>query len=561
MNLKKIVIALTCILFVQFTRAQSSLNTVNTKKWYQLSPDKDGVYGIDLSDAYEFLKDKKSTPIIVAVIDGGVDTLHEDLKNILWHNSKEIAGNGIDDDHNGYVDDIYGWNFLGNKNGENIEKESDERSRVYYKNRSRFENKDIDPDTLSANDKWLYQEWQKAASEMDISSEDQMEAMMMSAILQTLNKQNDVLVKEMGKDTFSMDELEQYTPQTSKTKQAKLVFLNSTKMMQLEPEATNVSILKDLKEYTDQKKQAIENKTVAPPDRRALIVKDDYMNFNDRYYGNPDVMGPDPEHGTHVSGIIAAQRNNGKGIDGIADNVKIMMLRAVPNGDEYDKDIALSIRYAVDNGAKVINMSFGKSYSPQKYWVDSAVRYAEEHDVLLIQAAGNDNKNVDSTDNFPNPVFLDNKQKATNYITVGASSDDKITSGKMVAYFSNYGKELVDVFAPGVKIYSCMPGGNQYGYHDGTSMAAPVVAGIAALIRSYYPALTAQQVAYCIENGVDHLPADLDMVNKPGLDESDIVTMESLSKFGGIVNAEKALEIANTLKPAAEKDKKKKQKS
>lgn len=533
--------------------AQNSVDNFNMKNWYQLSPDKDHVYGIDMSDAYNFLKNKKSTPVIVAVIDSGVDTTHEDLKNILWHNPKEIPGNGIDDDNNGYVDDVYGWNFLGNKNGENLDKASDERSRVYYKNRSRFENAGINPDKLNAHDQWLYEEWKKASMDMEVSNEEQMEVMMLGAIQQTLTKQNGILTSEMGKDTFSMDDLEKYETQSSKAKQAKMVFMNSTKLMQLEPEATNVSILKDLNDYLDQKKQTIQNKTVAPPDRRALVINDDYSNFSDRSYGNPDVAGPDPEHGTHVSGIIAAQRGNNIGIDGIADNVKIMMLRAVPDGDEYDKDIALAIRYAVDNGAKVINMSFGKSFSPEKYWVDDAVKYAADHDVLLIHAAGNENTNIDSSDNFPNPIFLDTKMKADNFITVGASSDEKVTPGKMLAYFSNYGKESVDVFAPGVKIYSSLPGGNQYGYHDGTSMAAPVVTGIAAMLRSYFPQLSAKQVKEAIEKSVDHLPASEDMVNKPGLDFSELAPLEDLCTTGGIVNAEKAAEYAETLKPEKKK--------
>lgn len=542
-----------CIVIAETTHAQASVDNFNMKNWYQLSPDKDKVYGIDMTDAYNFLKGKKSTPVIVAVIDSGVDTTHEDLKNILWHNSGEIPGNGIDDDKNGYTDDIHGWNFLGNKNGENLDKASDEKSRLYYRYRSRFENADINTDKLNVHDKWLYEEWEKASMQMEISNEEQMEVMMLGAIQQTLIKQNTILTQEMGRDTFNMDELEKYTPQSTRTKQAKMVFMNSNKLMQLEPEATNVSILKDLGEYLDQKKQTIQNKSVAPPDRRAVVIKDDYLNFNDRSYGNPDVMGPDPEHGTHVSGIIAAQRGNNLGIEGIADNVKIMMLRAVPDGDEYDKDVALAIRYAVDNGAKVINMSFGKSFSPEKYWVDDAVKYAADHDVLLIHAAGNENTNIDSSDNFPNPFFLDSKKKAGNYITVGASSDDKVTPGKMVAYFSNYGKENVDVFAPGVKIYSSLPGGNQYGYHDGTSMAAPVVTGIAAMIRSYYPLLSAEQVKETIEKTVDHLPISLDLVNKPGLDFSELMPFEDLSASGGIVNAEKAAEYADRLKPVKKK--------
>ena len=274
-------------------------------------------------------------------------------------------------------------------------------------------------------------------------------------------------------------------------------------------------------------------------------MKDDYDNFSDRFYGNNDVMGPGPMHGTHVSGIIAAQRNNSIGIDGVADRVQIMTLRVVPDGDEYDKDVALAIRYAVDQGAKVINMSFGKSFSPEKNWVDSAVKYAEQKDVLLIHASGNESENMDEKENFPNPWLLQWKTKAKNFISVGASSDIKIDPS-IAADFSNYGKENVDVFAPGVKIYSTLPGGNQYGNLKGTSMAAPVVAGLAALLRSYYPELTAVDVKQIIEQSVSKPDTTIKCI-KPG-EKGEKIIFSNLCKSGGIINAYNAVIMANEFK-------------
>jgi subtilisin family serine protease len=259
-------------------------------------------------------------------------------------------------------------------------------------------------------------------------------------------------------------------------------------------------------------------------------------------------MGPlvAAKHGTHVCGLIGAQRNNGIGMDGVADNVKIMMLRIVPDGDEYDKDIALAIRYAVDNGAKVINMSFGKSFSPEKNWVDSAVKYAEQHDVLLVHASGNESTNVDEKENFPNPYLKSWKSAATNFITVGASSDPKI-SGSLAADFSNYGKEHVDVFAPGVRIFSTFPGKNQYGNLKGTSMATPIVTGIAALIRSYYPQLNATQVKKIIEESSFKPDSSIQNI-KPGT-KNETIPFYELSRTGGIINAYQSVLDADTVKP------------
>ncbi len=273
------------------------------------------------------------------------------------------------------------------------------------------------------------------------------------------------------------------------------------KNFEVDPDEKNTNFLADLDEELEKMRGNVEAREIPPFDVRADIIKDDYNNLNDRFYGNNDVMGglSGSKHGTHVSGLIAAQRNNGLGIDGIADNVKIMMLRVVPDGDEYDKDIALAIRYAVDNGAKVINMSFGKYFSPEKLWVDSAVRYAELHDVLIVHAAGNESKDIDKNEGYPNPWLKQWKTTATNYITVGASSDPSF-KGSISADFSNYGQNNVDVFAPGVKIYSTQPGTHEYGVLNGTSFSSPIVAGVAALIRSYYPELRAVDVKKIIES-------------------------------------------------------------
>jgi subtilisin family serine protease len=517
------------------------------KNWQALDPSADKVLGISLQKAYNYLgsNNKKATPIIVAVLDSGIDTTHEDLKNILWTNTKEIPGNGIDDDKNGYIDDVHGWNFLGGKNGQSVKRAPDERSRIYHKYKVKFGNPLLDTNTMSISDKALFTTWKKTESELNFSDEERDQLKYVEMLASAFKKHDKVLKQEMNVTRYNRESLTQFIPTSITGKEAKLGLLSLHRLMQLDEHELNTYTIAQMEEYIEGKTVAFGAKEKLPNDERSLIVRDNYYNFLDAYYGNNDIMGPTPNHGTHVSGIIAASRNNGTGIDGVADAVKIMMVRVVPDGDEYDKDVALAIRYAVDNGAKVINMSFGKSYSPEKYWVDSAVAYAEQKDVLLVHSAGNENYNLDSITVFPNPNLTAFKKNAASFITVGASSDTLITASSIAADFSNYGKQNVDLFAPGVKIYSTLPGGNVYGNQDGTSMAAPIVSGVAAILRTYYPSLTAKQVKTILEKTV-YTPTATAPCLQPG--NSSIATpFGTLSKTGGIVNAYNAVVLANSM--------------
>jgi len=525
---KQSVALLLIVLTFSNIHAQTSVSTTNG--WHLKDKATDGYYGISLDKAYNFVKGKKSTPVIVAVIDSGVDTMHEDLKSVLWTNTKEIPGNGIDDDNNGYVDDVHGWNFLGGRDGRNVQKDSYEGARVYHKYKARFEN--VDTTTLSDSAKVVYHMWAKAKAAV-VGGVDMNQIFLIKKMYAVLKSGDSVITKDLNKKEYSANDLKSYTPTERSASIAKEIIIGLAK------ESNDYVITNtDLLEEAEGEIRKAETVDEAPEDYRGEIVKDNYDDINDRFYGNNDVMAGVPLHGTHVSGIIAALRHNGKGVDGIADNVKIMMIRAVPDGDEHDKDIALAIRYAVDNGAKVINMSFGKSFSPEKQWVDSAAKYAESKGVLLVQAAGNDAKDVDTTDNFPSKVFLDHQQ-ATNWITVGASGDPKV--GGLVAYFSNYGKKDVDVFAPGVQIYSTVPVGNQYRNESGTSMASPVVAGLAGFILSYYPTLTPQQLKQVITQGTSKVGT----VKNP--ETGAEVPFSDLSVSGGIVNAYEAVKLADAL--------------
>lgn len=517
--------------------------------WHMMDKETDGYSGVSANKAYAFLKSKnlKSNTVVVAVIDTGIDTLHEDLKSILWINPKEIPGNGKDDDNNGYIDDVHGWNFLGGKDGRNVKVDSDERARVYYSLKDKWDNKEVDKSKLNKAELYEYEMFLKAKAEIKGSSgkdEDQFADIDVSALKAlhiSLQESDSILKIAMARDTFTGKELDQYVTKSFAERRAKTDMLGMMKSNNMIDQSNKEFIggLRDYIDYVEGEQRKAQSKISAPKPYRKEIVGDDENSISDYKYGNNDIMADFSMHGTHCAGIIGAVRGNGKGMDGIADNVRIMALRVVPDGDEHDKDIAMAIRYAVDNGAQIISMSFGKSYSPQKQWVDEAFAYAESKNVLLVHAAGNDNKDVDVADNFPNPNYVMGG-RAGNIITVGASAEP--TSGSQVASFSNYGKKEVDVFSPGAKIYSTLPGGNNYGNLSGTSMACPLVAGIAALTLEYFPALTAKQLKYVIEKSALQPKSD---VNKPGTDEK--VPMGELSKTGGIVNAYEAVKLASTL--------------
>lgn len=486
--------------------------------------------GISTEKAYELLKGRKSTTVIVGVLDGGVDYLHEDLKEVMWINEKEKAGNKKDDDNNGYIDDIHGWNFLGNANGENVQYDNLEMTRLIRKYEPKYIS--VLPSTpLSEAERREFVAYQGMIGVYTTKLD---EANFGNVNYGNLKKEVDALVKNIGKDPkdITKADIDSYNPSTDRQKMA-------VRMAKRELESTSFEkFYKDLEEamsYFSNQTQYHLNKKY---DSRS-IVGDNYEDATDRFYGNADIKGPDADHGTHVAGIIGAKRGNNIGIDGVADNIRIMGVRMVPDGDERDKDVANGIRYAVDNGAKVINMSFGKGYAYNKKAVDDAIRYAEEKDVLLVHAAGNDAKDNDISKNYPTKFYTDSLDailgEAHNWITVGATSSK--VNDELLASFSNFGYRSVDVFAPGVKINSTMPE-STYKEQDGTSMAAPVVAGLAAVIRSYYPSFTAKEVKDIILKSV----TKVDQKVKIKVDGSNKkVYLDEISVSGGIVNLYNAI--------------------
>ncbi|HLG38162.1 MAG TPA: S8 family serine peptidase [Chitinophagaceae bacterium] len=533
--MKRIFLFTTIFLFAILSFSQT--HSVKEKKdgWHLLDQEKVGYMGISLQKAYDLLKGRKSTTVIVAVIDSGIDTAQEDLKNVLWKNQKEINGNGVDDDKNGYVDDIYGWNFCGSKDGQNMLRNSHEIARVYHNWKKEFEGKE--EKDMPSGKKFLYSQWIKASGIINKDyDEASKELPQISNILNTLEKTSKDISDYLSVKEFAVDQVKPLLADSARDI-AMAATLWSDLFKQIDDtSAKNTFFIEDIKGYKGQLDTKISRKLEEPKDWRSELVKDNYTDINDRSYGNNNLKEGSGDHGTLVAGTIGAIRNNGTGVDGIADNVRIMAIRAVPGGDEHDKDIALAIRYAVDNGAKIINMSFGKPVSPYKQFVDDAVRYAASKGVLLVHGSGNEGKDITTDIFYPNPVFIDGK-KATNYITVGASGDESV--GGYAAPFSNYSHQNVDIFAPGMNIHSTAPG-NVYKNADGTSLACPVAAGVAALLKSYFPELSPEQIISIINTSGK--PIDKE-VSVPG-DEEKKVKFSSLSSSGRIINAYEAVRLA-----------------
>ncbi|MEZ4840290.1 MAG: S8 family peptidase [Flavobacteriaceae bacterium] len=515
---------------------KSEMSEAEIQAWPHTDVFTDSIPGMSIDKAYNFVKDKQPTTVVVAVIDSGIDVEHEDLQGVIWFNEDEIANNGKDDDNNGYVDDVNGWNFLGGEKGQ-ANPEQLELTRIVKKLTPKFEGKS--EESIAEEDKAdfeLYTKLKKIIDDKKTSATGITTRYTM--IKEMVQKANDTIVKLLAGKEMNLDNVNALNLEDQTLMQGKI-----TVMRIIESGASVEDALNDIQGGIDYYNNQLKANYNVDFDGR--LAGDNPYDITDTNYGNPYVIGSkdDEIHGTHVTGIIAAVRNNGVGMNGVTNHVKIMALRAVPDGDEYDKDVALAIRYAVDNGAKVVNMSFGKGHSPNAEWVYDAIKYAADHDVLLVHAAGNDGSDFDTEDNFPN----DSKDKVTefvdNVITVGAMT--RHLDENIVASFSNYGKKNVDIFAPGLEIYSTFPK-NEYESIQGTSMAAPEVAGVAALVRAYYPNLSASQVKHILMDSGTEFPREVVKPAKGG-QAPQKVNFTELSVSGRVLNAYNALLLAEKI--------------
>ncbi len=490
--------------------------------WALLSPE-DGYEGVRTNEFYKYLKTLSNVPdrkdVIVAVIDSGFDIDHPDLKDNIWINEKEINGvENIDDDNNGYVDDFHGWNFLGDSKALPLE-----ATREYFRLKSL---NTPETDTYFIKVKETYED----KKDENTST--------LTGISETLNEYVNAenVLKEKNITTDPKKLMEISTTLKGKYQDAASMILGIYMLYGTDKE----NLTKLEKQYRNKVKVLFDSNYVSDEFSETLLEKN---------YGNNNVSENKEEHGTHVSGIIASQKT---GQDPFA---KIMCLRAVPNeGDERDKDIGNAIRYAVDNGADIINMSAGKYFSRFPEFVVDAIKYAEEKGVLFVISGGNEGVDISQIVTYPKKFTEENGSKKyfTNMIVVGASSwmkqwsvekDPENLNSKydLAAPFSNYSDEVIDIFAPGADINSTVPGAG-YKKLSGTSMAAPVVSGVAAILKSYFPQLSASQLKDVIVSSARQYEG-----LKVKLRRNPVkVLFSDLSKSGGVID------LINAFKRAGE---------
>lgn len=541
MNFKHYFLLSACIFISMFSsnigaqtanETKSKLTTNKYDNWHNLDPKINKIQGISTDEAYaKLLKGKTLTPVIVAVIDGGVDINHEDLKGKIWVNQGEIPGNGIDDDHNGFIDDVYGWNFIGGKDGKNVKEETTELTRLYVKFIEKFDGKK--KSSLSGPELTEYLYLEKAKDKyLEKANKSKRDLADISAFSNAFWLSDSTVKSILKKDDYTLADIKSMNTGDDKRLTSIKNFLSEVYKKGFDRD--------QFKKYTDYVNTK-NNYHYNPDFNPRSIVGDNPEVWNDMPYGNNDVIGSSPEHGTFVAGIIAANRHNDLGIKGIADSVKIMAIRTIPDGDERDKDVANAIIYAVKNGAQIINLSFGKDFSPQKNFVDDALSYAASKDVLIIHAAGNDSENTDTLERFPNNHNQTGNIIMENWMNIGASFQKK--NKTLTGDFSNYGKKTVDFFAPGVSIYSTEPG-NKYGVMDGTSFSSPMTAGAAALIKSVYPSLHAAQIKEILMKSTVKYPRLKVYLPNQNSKNKEKVRFGKLSITGGVLNVYNALVLA-----------------
>lgn len=528
--------------------------------WYNCSFGEDGVYGAEVNKAYEFLKGKKvKKRPVVALIGTGLDVEHEDLKQAIWVNPGEQA-DGKDRDKNGFIDDINGWNFLGGKNGQVMERLIQEGDREFLRLKDKY------ADYITSNGEFfkiIDGKRVKVSAPENLSEysyyknvvmpESQLARIyggwnMAYVIAEYGQKFKEDLRAKFPGQRITLQEFQTcYDPNAPQDTLSDVTFTLIATAFQLYKTDDLDFVYKTFVETgVARGKESYEEALKAYGyDGRKDIVGDDYLNINDNKYGNNVLLTSDAGLGTMQGGIIGGKRGNGLGNDGIMDEAEIMALRVTASGGEpYIKDMVLAIRYAADHGVDIIVLPQQNTLYPdgQKEWMIEALRYAESKGILVIVPAWELSQDLAKQTFYPNRRMTGDKE-LTNLMVI--SSSDKEGNPSLNA---NYGAKELDLFAPGINIYSAYTG-DTYQIGSGVGLASASVAGVAALIKAYYPHLTGSQIRdILLESVTSRKGVEVEKgIEVDGKQTQDLFLFDDLCLSGGILNAYQAIMAADKL--------------
>mgnify|MGYP000162688740 FL=1 len=564
--MKKYVLLLFACMGINISYAQLIGTGGSTQKkqsdldWYNCSFDKDGVYGCEVNKAYDFLKDRKiKKRPIVALIGTGIDVEHEDIKQAIWVNPKEKA-DGKDNDKNGLVDDINGWNFLGGKDGQVMEATMREGDREFLRLKDKYAdyifdgknyNKVIDGKLTKVADPENIEEYNYYRNQVlpESPMAGTYSGWQLTDVLKAYADKFDQMMKERfpGKELTEADFSICYDPKAPRDSLSEVSFMMCAMGFGVYKTDKWETVYSGIKSgaQIEQAKAEYERKVGQfGADGRKDIIGDNYLDINDNKYGNNVLLTADAAIGTMEAGIIVAKRENGLGGNGIMDQAEIMTLRVAANGEPYLKDIALAIRYAVDHQADIIMLPVQNTLYPedQKKWISEALEYAESKGVFCVTPAWEGAQDLAVETYYPNR-WMTGKKELTNLMVV--CSSDKNGNPSMN---SNYGAKEVDLYAPGMEIYSTYTG-DTYQSGTGLGLAAATTVGVAALIKAYYPHLTGTQIRnILLETVTSRKDAEVEKgIVVDGKPTQDLFLFGDLCLSGGIINAYQAVVAADKL--------------
>jgi subtilisin family serine protease len=533
------------------------------ENWHHLAPE-DGVFGAAIERAHAAARESglrpARRPITIALIGGGIDISHKAISDIIWVNRRERRINGRDNDRNGWIDDRHGWNFLGNDTM-TINSLSTMGDREFLRLKDKYNHflfvEDgiayMFDDELGAlveteppADMEEFEYFLRVVTESELA-ETNRGVMLAKAVvwyIREIGHSMRMAYPERVLTRTDFGEFVRAQQSTTAMQDALFAFIDLMFMSANTEDWNTMAAFADT-EFIPIQELRHERAMARRFPRERELIGDDPNDLNDKGYGNNNLLANNALRNTMIAGIIGAGGGQSE-IRGITNNVQIMTLRIEADfGEPYMKDMALAIRYAVEQGADIIQLGATNRLFPrhQSHWVEEALRYAEQRNVLVVIPVRDLSSNLDDFPFYPNRNL--STGTLSNIITVAAS--DSLGNPFL---WANFSETELDIFAPGVEIKSAMPG-NRYAIDSGSAYAAAMVTGVAAFIKNYFPQITpAQMRQLLIDTVTDRSDAEVEKQYRAtagsmrGRIATDLFLFSDLCVSGGILNAERAIKEA-----------------